>query len=238
MENRTPIVLLMPCSAPIDPDVFQSTLIMTSFAAKQGYLVEKIGIAKRTLIHSARNLLSLGFLDTECEWALWLDSDMIIDQRCIPIMMNWAKKLNAKFLTGVYYQRCGKYNPVLMVRHKSKTYKNDYEMSPVYPMPDSKTPFKVDACGFGCVLMHRSVLEIMDKPYFRFIFDGTLEVSEDFYFCLEAKKKGIDVWAVPELENFHLGEPEKIGWNKFKDNYEEYLKKEGKNKEEVEVLCK
>ena len=75
--------------------------------------------------------------------------------------------------------------------------------------PDKKQPFKVDACGFGCCLVHRSVYEKLKFPYFQAFWtdwkDKRIQVSEDFYFCTIAREAGVQLWAIPEIKCGHLG---------------------------------
>lgn len=215
--KRDSVALLVPCGAPVEPRVLQSTVNLVTSAQMQGITVRQVGVTDRTLIHTARNILADGFLKTDCEWAFWMDSDMILEARTIPLMMSWAKKLSAKLLTGIYYQRMGEHRPILWRKEtKSKdgtwkrTTKDRYSSHLVFPKSIGGEPFRVDVAGFGCVLMHRDVLEKLSKPYFRFDFyedeDGRqLEASEDFYFFTRAREAGIELWAVPELKCGHLG---------------------------------
>lgn len=211
------VALLMPCAGPVEPRVLQSTLNLVSSAQMQGVVVRQVGITDRTLIHTARNILAKGFLETDCEWAFWMDSDMILEARTIPLMLKWAKQLDAKMLTGIYYKRMGQHHPVLWrktLQSKDgklvRTTKDRYAHMTVFPASIGGEPFKVDVAGFGCVLMHRSVFDKLKEPYFRFDFfqgeDGKeLEASEDFYFFTNAREAGIELWAVPELKCGHLG---------------------------------
>ena len=201
------VALLMPCAGAVDPKVVQTALVLTSFANANGTQVRQVGVTERTLIHTARNVLAKGFLETDCEWSFWMDSDMILEPRTIPVMVQWAKRLNAKFLTGIYYQRMGNHMPVIFVRdEKVKKYEDEYAHSCVAPPKDSKKPFLVHRTGFGCVLLHRDVLAKLEEPYFKYPYvNEKKELSEDFYFCIKAQKAGVDLWAIPELDCGHVG---------------------------------
>jgi len=206
LENK--IAILVPCGNSVDPKAFQSGMLLSANAAEE-YKVEFIGVTERMLVHTSRNVLAEGFLGTDCDWAFWLDSDMILPPRTIRIMMKWAKELNSKFLTGVYYQRHGEHKPVIGIKDESLVkFDDEYSTVSVTPSEGCKLPFKVDACGFGCVLIHRDVFKDMVKPYF---FNGMTktgkEFSEDYHFCMNARKLGIEIWAIPELDCGHIGEP-------------------------------
>lgn len=210
------VAVLMPCAGPVDPTVVQHMMTLVSQSNANGYIVRQVGVTERTLIHTARNFLAEGFLQTDCEWALWVDADMILEARTVPVLMQWAKKLNAQFLTGIYYQRLGSHNPVVMVKVKDRKYKNEYEHSAIALPEQHKVPVRVDVCGFGCVLMHRDVITKLQKPWFKYIHEGDVECSEDFYFCTQAKKAGIELWAVPELSCGHVGSAPIITRKDFK----------------------
>lgn len=205
LENK--IAILCPCANSVEPRALQSAMALATNAGKH-FNVEFTGITERMLIHTARNVLAEGFLQTDCEWAFWLDSDMFLPPNTIKVMMDWAKKLDAKFLTGIYYQRMGEHRPVIGIRADDKIdFKDEYSTVPATPSENFKTPFKIDACGFGCVLLHREVLEKMKMPYFmNGLTTSGIEYSEDYYFCREARKRDIDIWAIPELQCGHIGQ--------------------------------
>lgn len=211
------LAVLCPVAESVDPVVFQHTMAMISFASQNGVEIKQVGVTKRTLIHSARNALAKGFLSTDCEWAFWMDSDMLLPANAINRLLEVSKSKNSKFVTGIYYQRLGEHLPVLWRKDpvsedgiqlisdpknndKHEAYRHHY----VVPSKDSKEPFKADVCGFGCVLMHRELLEKIPYPYFKTISD---ECSEDFYFCVQARKFGFELWADPLMVLGHIGDP-------------------------------
>lgn len=216
--KKDSVALLMPCGAPVEPSVVQSALLLVLGAAKLGIEVSQVGITNRTLIDTARNMLAKEFMNTDCEWSFWMDSDMILPANTIPTMIARAKELNAKFLTGVYCRRMGDHRPLLWRRkiedsdgniHVDHTKDDRWVTTDVMIHPDKKQPFKVDACGFGCCLIHRSVYEQLEYPYFQAFWhewEGKkIQVSEDFYFSTIAREKGIQLWAIPELKCGHMG---------------------------------
>lgn len=242
------VAIVMPCAEAVSPRSVQSLALMIAQACKESVDVKLIGITERTLIHSARNWLSKEFLATDCDWVFWMDSDMILEPRTIPVMLRWADKLKATFLTGIYYQRMGKFLPTIgvnSVTSDGKTAKlpDDYSFHRVGVSEDAKIPFKVDVCGFGCVLMHRSVFDGMKYPFFRFIFNEDSSkpdsyISEDTYFCSVARKNGTELWAVPELTCGHIGQAPVITARDFQPDKSALLKIEVKKANTEEVLLK
>lgn len=206
---------MMPCAGPVDPRVLQSAIAIVSSASSSGITVCPIGITDRTLVHTARNILAEGLLASDAEWGFWMDSDMILEPRTISVMLGWAKKLKALFLTGIYVQRQGKHRPLILRRDPimidgkpfERMYGDEYAANYCLPKNGTKTPFKVHTAGFGCILTHRSVFELLPKPWFRHVWlqEGK-EASEDFYFCVQARNSSIDLWCVPELRCGHMGD--------------------------------
>ena len=56
---------------------------------------------------------------------------------------------------------------------------------------------EVDAVGSGCMLVHRRVLEMLDKPLFEreYDADGLVVRGHDYLFCQKAKEFGFRIWA-------------------------------------------
>lgn len=211
------VTVLCPISESIPPLVFQSALSAVSYASANGVKIEFIGVTERTLIDTARNLLSREFLKTTSEWAFWLDADMVIPKDTIVRLLKVAKEKEAKMVTGIYYQRGGKHWPVCWVRdpelqsgnkvgHVNVDEYNSNEYLGIYavPGPEAKEPFEANTAGFGCCIIHRNVLEATNDPWFLFL-PG--KCSEDFYFFVNAKKKGFKLWADPSLDLKHMGSP-------------------------------
>lgn len=213
--DKTKVALLCPVAESVNPQVFKHALAMVSYASAHGYEVHQIGVTERTLIHNARNQLANGFKQTDCEWAFWMDSDMIFPAPTIVHLIEKAKELDTKFITGVYYQRLNQHLPVLWRKNPVKM---DGTKLPDFPatsdgreaylhhfvIPPENIPIKADVCGFGAVAMHREMVEKIPYPYFKTISD---DCSEDFYFCLKAKEAGYQLWADPSLEIGHMSNP-------------------------------
>lgn len=230
-KSNTKIAWMTPIADSMQPRAFQHAIAAASFASHHGVEINFIGVTERQIIQDARNVLAQHFLKTDCEWAFWFDCDQIIPNDTIPYLLKVAKEKDAKFVTGVYYQRSGSHRAVLWSKNPVTTDGQPVEILPetsyshffIVPSPDMTQPFKVDVSGFGCVLTHRSMFEKIPYPYF--VYSGAYgtdtHCSEDFYFCVEAKKAGFQLWAAPKLKVGHIGVPPII--------YREDCKLEGKD---------
>ena len=217
------IALLSPVAESVSPMAVQSVIAAMLKTMDSGLRVEQIGVTDRMLVQSARNLLAKGFLETDCEWAFWWDCDTIVPSDVVAQLYATAQAQNTKFVTGVYYQRLGNHYPVIWKKNPlledgrepkltpqselgpmNETTNDAYRHFHVFPSPGKKKPFKIDVCGFGCVLTHREMFEKIPYPWFKMI---SGECSEDFYFCVEAKKAGYQLWADPIPRLGHIGAP-------------------------------
>jgi len=228
---KAEVAILCPIAESVSPVTFQSVAAMVGYSTSKGVKINHIGVTERTLVDTARNTLAKEFLKTDNEWAMWIDSDMTFPKETIIKLLDVAKKKKAKMVTGVYYQRGGKHFPVCWVRdpelengtklvheNPKKYDQNNYIGMYALPGMEAVKPFLADTAGFGCVLIHREVLEVMDYPYFQFI-PG--ECSEDFYFFVNAREKGFKLWAEPTLDLRHIGTPPLISREDCYDALEE-----------------
>jgi hypothetical protein len=226
------VAILIPIAESVSPTTLQSICSVVGYSSHNGIHIKHIGVTERTLIDTARNNLARQFLKTDNEWSLWLDSDMTFPKETLEQLLKVAKKKKAKMVTGVYYQRGGKHFPVLWVRdpklesgaklvnaEQNKYDQNEYVGMYALPGMDAKKPFVADTAGFGCSLIHRSVFEVMNYPYFQFL-PG--KCSEDFYFFVNAKEKGFKLWADPTIDLRHIGTPPLIGREDCYDSLEEH----------------
>lgn len=209
------VSLVCPIAEVIPPKTFQSAIAAVAYAANHGIQFVDIGITERQLIDGARNVLAEAFLTTSTDWLFWMDADMVLPKETITELFKVVDEKGAKIVTGIYYQRRGNNLPVLWSRNEptlnghvtglttDAAKANKYAGAFMFPHKDKKTPFKVHAAGFGCVLVHRSVFENIEKPWFKFI-DKTC--SEDFYFFVNAQEKGFEVWAQPSIKLGHIGD--------------------------------
>lgn len=229
------VALLCPIAETVSPSTFQSVIAMVNYASAKGIKINHIGITERTLIETARNVLAKQFLKTDNEWAMWIDADMTFPKETLVQLLETAKKKKAKMVSGIYYQRGGRHFPVAWVRDpkledgkkvvhedEDRFNQNKYIGRFALPGKDAKEPFKLDTAGFGCVLVHREVFETADYPYFLFLPN---KCSEDFYFFVNARENGYQLWADPRLDLYHIGDPPLIGkedcYKKLEENQDE-----------------
>lgn len=154
------------------------------------------------------------------EWSLWLDDDIVVDYCRLLEFVDRAVASRWDMVAGVY---AGK-------RKDSGLVATRFMSSPVL-VGDKGGFVSIAACGFGCVLVRRTVFErvakmlpcvryhrrewgdVLGRPYFAGCVvrdqedvDGPMiHLGEDFSFCHRARSQGCDLAADTRLRVGHRG---------------------------------
>jgi len=150
------------------------------------------------IVSQRQDLASEILKNTRADYILWLDSDMHFPSDLIDKMLNRKCKI-----VGVPYAT--RTRPIRSTAFASRF---DYNARLNKSTTREKLE-KVAALGFGCVLIHRSVFDAMEQPYFGLKWDpGTESVmGEDIYFFEKAANAEFDIFADFELAErvAHIG---------------------------------
>jgi hypothetical protein len=143
-----------------------------------------------------------------CEKALLLGHQwiMFLDDDVVPPADAFARLVahGADVISGLYYRRNPPICPVAMIfQDGTPTWVTSWN-------PPGAT-VEVDLVGAGCLLIHRRVLERTPRPWFEWETDkpehagkiGTM--SEDFAFCVHAKKAGFRIYLDTSVHCEHIG---------------------------------
>ena len=147
------------------------------------------------------------------DYIMWIDSDIIFKTEDLIELLQMNKDIAA----GWYVQSNGGAlsNQTTVVEHmnKQEMYEkgsNKYET--IEDMARRTSPFKVDYCGFGWMLIKKGVYEKIPYPWFvpRVVQlqkpDGTIledVCSEDISMCEDFRKHGFDIWVNPKVRVGH-----------------------------------
>ena len=149
------------------------------------YLI-KIDVTTSGDICNNRNYLTDRFLQTDSEWLIFIDSDIVPPMNLLDIIDNSKDIISAINFTW----KDNELIPLIMKKEKMG-YKLDQDI-----INRKENSLRVDAVGLGCFIIKREVFKKINLPYFEFIYDkkGILINGEDFNFCEKAKKAGFDIW--------------------------------------------
>jgi hypothetical protein len=204
--------------------------IMSIFHRRPGKV--SIDTEENTLIHLARNNLAKRFLDSEAEWLLFIDDDMVPPIGDAGQMKQWGMDVHPSFMatdvvsrlvghkrtlvSGLYFDRHGKGIPMYAEGRNDERERNYARGGPYNTVkPTAWT-------GAGCLLVNRKVFDdIKDKlgaevapitgSTYRF-FDPMPGTGEDVAFCKRAKEAGHQPHVDLGCLVGHIGE--KIYWHK------------------------
>lgn len=141
----------------------------------------KIIIQTGSLIPRQReNLVDLVLDQTECTHILFLDSDMRFPKDLIPRFLQH----NAPAVCASYTERNPPFRPVAFPN--SKNYGER-----VWTYPHSTGTERIEACGFGVILLQTEMLRKLKKPRFLVGYTPNGHIGEDIYFFLQMQAAGI-----------------------------------------------
>lgn len=159
-------------------------------------ILERRGEALCTM----RNGLAEQVLLSGAEWLFFLDDDVIgplkpdgSDGAGLPTLLAVADHFKSKFVSGLYWAKKNQAHKSLAAwgRVEQRAAGNEAwakkEYGYIAITNDQKGRYvTVDAVGLGFALIHRSVFEQLPRPWFVW---NTGSVSEDIYFCEQAREK-------------------------------------------------
>jgi GT2 family glycosyltransferase len=128
------------------------------------------------------------------DWILFIDDDMAPPPDLLPRLAASGKE----FVSGLAYRRDPPHEPCVYRVEDGRGIPLDLEAT--------DDPVAVDATGFACLLMHRSVWEAVHDLTDGRPFQYRVGLGEDAYFCNRAREAGIQLWVVPSLIVGHLAD--------------------------------
>jgi len=167
-----------------------------SLAKLQAYLGRMripydVEIQSGTLVYIARNRLANKAINEEYTHVLWLDSDMTFTEHVVEDLMDCGKEM----VCGAFVSRRPPYGPCIY----SSIKKNEIEKVKDFGMK----PFRVDGCGFACVLTAVDLLQAVTQK-FGTTFQPTEYYGEDLAFCWRVGQIGREIWCEPTVRPGHI----------------------------------
>ncbi len=149
--------------------------------------------AQSTYLPDARNIIHKGFFETECEYLVMLDSDVLPP----PDFLSRLLTHHLPMVGGWYHKKGDPYPPC--VYDVERTDEQGITWYKVREQPGTGLE-KVDAAGAGCWLMRRDVaLAIGEKPY------NMEHGGEDMELCRKVKAAGFDIYIDWSVASAHCG---------------------------------
>lgn len=169
----------------------------------------EVCIMSGTLVYVARDKLATKAIEEGFTNVLWLDSDMVFEDTLLEDLQFCGQD----FVTGVYQARRKGYDSCVFEHIDLESLKK----CETYP----RRAFKVEGCGFGCVLVSTAILADVKKHY-KTCFLPMAQYGEDIAFCFRARELGYQLWCEPSAVCGHIGHI-----TIYPEDHEDYMTKIG-----------
>lgn len=152
-----------------------------------------------SLISVQRQELIEAWYETDADWLLWIDSDVVVTEDIVKKMWDAADKEKYPVICGVYFISTSPNLPLMNSFPCIIKANEDGELHYVHPLPHDQL-IEIDAAGMGLTLMHRSVIDKIKHIYDGIYFDTVLSKTgngkgEDVSFFKKLKEQKIPVYA-------------------------------------------
>lgn len=157
--------------------------LMIATSMKSGIGVE-YELRGHSLVYDAREQAAKYFLESDCDYMLFLDSDMVPPADMLIKLIEHDKDI----VSALAFRRVPNYEPCI--------FKDDMEFYLDYP----KGLIEVAGVGMACTLIKREVFEKVPQPWFM-----PTALGEDLSFCKRATDAGYKIFCDTNLICGHVG---------------------------------
>ena len=184
------LMIAVPTNDYVHADFVVSLTKLTAELTRKG-IAHSVEIQAGTLVYIARNRLACKAVNEKFTHVLWLDSDMTFQPTVFEDLMDCGKDM----VCGAFVSRRPPYGPCIYQSIK----KNDIRKVEDFGL----TPFRVDGCGFACVLTTTELIGAVQQKYGT-AFQPTDYYGEDLAFCWRVKGIGREIWCEPTVRPGHI----------------------------------
>lgn len=162
---------------------------------------------RRLSIDNMRNNAAKAALESECDYLMFVDDDVLIDPiNTFPSLLNACEKHGAQIAMAETYIRGFPFEPMFFksINHNLIPFR-DFKQH-----IDKNGLVECDAIGFSCVLIDCDLIRKVLPPYF---VTGPLQ-TEDVYFCMKAKAQlgndKVKIVVDTKVPTGHMLDPEPV----------------------------
>lgn len=160
------------------------------------------------LIAMARNQLVEKFLTSDLEWLWCVDTDIVFRTNAVDRLWEIADPITRPIVSALYFIPSA-YDDKVPAIYRAVNESGRLVFRPLKKWPENSL-LKVDAVGAGCMLVHRSVFEKIQKDHdgdpcwFRECVINQRPMGEDLSFCVRAAGAGFPVHADTSVQVGHM----------------------------------
>ena len=149
----------------------------------------------------ARNEIAKLALRYNFDYVLMIDSDVSVPKETL----NKLLECETDIAVGWYYKKRTRTDETVIFDF-GKDF-NNKNMIYGKILMEANNPFDIKGGGLGIALVNVNVFRKMPYPYFKYvIYDNDTILSEDLYFCSEARKYGMNIKCNPNVKGNHIYE--------------------------------
>lgn len=138
-----------------------------------------------------RRLLCEEAIRIGADYLLMVDSDVVLPETALRDLLDPPAEIVSGLVRLKGRRRAGEYAAVF------KGQPLLYEA-----IPEGRS--RIDWCGGACMMIKTSVLKDIPKPWFDYHEEPGNTTSEDIWFCMQAQKAGIPIWADKRVACGHI----------------------------------
>lgn len=193
VDTNTRIMIAIPCM-----DMVAAHFTASLYNLQKPCLT-RLEMLSNSLVYDARNMLAAQAIDDNCDYVLWLDSDIIFKNDLLERLLKDVQ--DKDFVSALYFKRVYPTAPVIGEKITKDDGTIQYVARKEYPKDQL---FTVDATGFGAAITSAKLLKALydryDRPFY-----PDLGLGEDFIFCHRAKELGFELWCDSRIKIGHIG---------------------------------
>lgn len=147
-----------------------------------------------SIAHSL-NFIGKKLLDSPHEWLFLINDDHIYPPDTLLRLLSH----NKDFVTGVYLKKQQPFPPIIY-----QGLENGNPVPRFFKKGESGL-IPISACGDGCLLIHRRVLEKIDFPWWTTSNSESPDlITQDLNFCKKVREAGIEMWCDLDARIVHV----------------------------------
>lgn len=187
------IFVAVPTYETITPDTFKSIYNMKTGEHKVTFdFVRGYDCAK------ARNIIAKRTVDEGFDHVLMIDSDIIVPENALLHMLEHP----AEVVLGCYPHKNTKKHEVELFKLGQPDFVERFTYD---ELPVDFPRMSVKGGGMGCALIQADAFSRLPFPWFKYvIYNSGSVLSEDLYFCNEARKAGMKVQGDTRVKCGHM----------------------------------
>ncbi len=138
-----------------------------------------------------RQLLCEEAIRIGADYLLMVDSDVVLPPTALRDLLDPPAEIVSGLVRIKSMRRKGEYAAVF------KGQPLQYEA-----IPEGRS--RIERCGGACLMIKTEILKDIPRPWFEYHEEPGNAISEDIWFCMQAQKAGIPIWADKRVACGHI----------------------------------